>query len=67
MRTNIDIQDDLLSEAMRLTGTQTKRETVDLALRRMVQAERALRVRELFASGVAEKYDHKQARGKARA
>lgn len=34
-RTNIDIDDNLLERAMRLHGLRTKRETVDLALRRL--------------------------------
>ncbi len=40
MRTNIVIDDDLLRTAMQLTQVQTKREVVDLALRRLVQLER---------------------------
>ena len=40
MRTNIVIEDDLVREAIALTGAQTKREVVDLALRRLVQLER---------------------------
>ncbi len=40
MRTNIVIDDTLIREAMRLTGSRTKREVVDLALRRLVQLER---------------------------
>jgi Arc/MetJ family transcription regulator len=40
MRTNIVIEDDLIEEALRLTGASTKREVVDLALRRLVQLER---------------------------
>lgn len=35
-RTNIDIDDDLLEQAMQLYGTTTKKETVELALRRLV-------------------------------
>jgi Arc/MetJ family transcription regulator len=35
-RTNIDIDDDLVAEAMRRYGLSTKREAVDLALRRLV-------------------------------
>ena len=35
-RTNIDIDDDLVRLAMRLYGLSTKREAVDLALRRLV-------------------------------
>lgn len=40
MRTNIVIDDDLIHAAMQLTHAQTKREVVDLALRRLVQLER---------------------------
>lgn len=35
-RTNIDIDDELLERAMELYGTTTKKETVELALRRLV-------------------------------
>ena len=40
-RTNIVIDDELLREAMMLTGARTKREVVDIALRRLV-AKRSL-------------------------
>ena len=36
-RTNIEIDDDLVEKAMRFTGARTKREVVDIALRRLVQ------------------------------
>ena len=36
MRTNIEIDDALMEEAMRLAGTKTKRETVELALKELV-------------------------------
>ena len=36
-RTNIEIDDDLVEKAMRLTGAHTKREVVDIALRRLVE------------------------------
>ncbi len=35
-RTNIDLDDELIGRAMRLYGLPSKRETVDLALRRLV-------------------------------
>jgi Arc/MetJ family transcription regulator len=35
-RTNIDIDDELIAEAMRKYGLRTKKEAVDLALRRLV-------------------------------
>ena len=37
MRTNIDIDDELLSEAMRATGLPTKRATVEEGLRLLVR------------------------------
>ncbi len=35
-RTNIVLDDELVEKAMRMTGARTKREVVDLALRRLV-------------------------------
>jgi Arc/MetJ family transcription regulator len=35
-RTNIDLDDELVARAMKLYGLRTKREAVDLALRRLV-------------------------------
>lgn len=40
MRTNIDIDDALLAEAMAAAGLTTKRATVDEALRRLVRQHR---------------------------
>ncbi|HEY4173898.1 MAG TPA: type II toxin-antitoxin system VapB family antitoxin [Rhodopila sp.] len=40
MRTNIDIDDDLLAEAMAATGLETKKATVEEALRRLIQRHR---------------------------
>ena len=37
MRTNIDIDDSLLTEAMAATGLTTKKATVEEALRRLVR------------------------------
>jgi Arc/MetJ family transcription regulator len=47
MRTNIDIDDRLMREALRLTGLRTKREAVDLALRELVARHRQLGVLKL--------------------
>lgn len=38
MRTNIDIDDDLLAQAMRASGLSTKRATVEEALRQLVSS-----------------------------
>lgn len=48
MRTNIDIDDELLEQAMRLTGTRTKKSTVEQALALLIQRHEqrsALRLR----------------------
>ncbi len=47
MRTNIDIDDDLLNEVRDLTGAKTKREAVDLALRELVARHKRLKFLEL--------------------
>ena len=47
MRTNIVIDDDLMAEAMRLTGIGTKRQLVDVALRTLVRLERQRSILEL--------------------
>lgn len=47
MRTNIEIDDEVMSEAQRLTGVKTKREAVDLALRELVARHRRLGILEL--------------------
>lgn len=49
MRTNIDIDDDLLTEAMAATGQTTKKATVEEALRRVVQLNRQKKAGEKLA------------------
>lgn len=43
MRTNIEIDDALMAEAMEALGVTTKREAVDQALRRIVRTARQLK------------------------
>lgn len=47
MRTNIEIDDEVLREAQRITGARTKRETVDVALRELVARQRRLGILDL--------------------
>lgn len=47
MRTNIDIDEDLIQEAMRLSGNATKKATVEAALKQMVSLKKQERIREL--------------------
>jgi len=48
MRTNIVIDDELMKEAMELSGLKTKREVVDMALRRYVKLKKQERIRDYF-------------------
>jgi len=48
MRTNIVIDQELMTEAQKLAGTKTMKETVDLALREMVDRRSRLGILELW-------------------
>jgi Arc/MetJ family transcription regulator len=50
MRTNIELDEELIREAMRLTGLATKRAVVEEALRELVRARRRDRLAEAFGS-----------------
>ena len=50
MRLNIDIDDDLLAEAMAATGATTKRATVEEALRTLIRAHDPAYLAELLRS-----------------
>ena len=45
MRTNIDIDDTLMSDTLKATGLKTKREVVDLALRTLLQLQKQAEIR----------------------
>jgi Arc/MetJ family transcription regulator len=47
MRTNIEIDDELMEEAMRRAKTKTKRETVEEALRLLIRLNRQTGIRKL--------------------
>lgn len=47
MRTNIEIDDKLMKEALRYTNAKTKREAVELGLRHLVQLGKQVSVRKL--------------------
>jgi len=54
--TQIDIDDDALIEAMRLSGAKTKKETVNLALREFAARHRRVAALEHYAA-LAEGWD----------
>ena len=63
MRTNIVLDEELVEEAARLTGIETKRELVHEALRALIAAKRRRSLLELrgkvrFADG----FDHRELR-----
>jgi hypothetical protein len=60
MLTNIDIDEAIAQEAMKLSGAKTKRELVDRALREMVARAKRPSISELFGiGGIAADYDPK--------
>lgn len=47
MRTNIVIDDDLMREALKVTGAKTKREAVELGLRTLLKLQGQQKIRTL--------------------
>lgn len=56
MLTNIDIDEALVSEAMKLSGARTKREVVDKALRDMVARAKRPRIRDVWGTATEDTY-----------
>jgi Arc/MetJ family transcription regulator len=50
-RTNVVVDDDLIERAMRLYNLKTKREAIDLALRRLVGEYKQIDILELEGMG----------------
>ncbi|RZS95897.1 type II toxin-antitoxin system VapB family antitoxin [Cecembia calidifontis] len=48
MRTNIEIDEDLLAAAMKVTGLKTKKATVEEGLRLIVQLHQQKKIRDLI-------------------
>jgi Arc/MetJ family transcription regulator len=48
MRTNIEIDDTLMAEAMKALGAKTKREAVEQALKRVVRLKAQEEIRDYF-------------------
>ena len=58
MRTNIVLDDRIVTEAMKLTKAKTKRDVVDLALREIVALRKRKNVLDLVGQGlIAPDYD----------
>lgn len=64
MRTNIDLDPELVAEAFELADVRTKKELVHLALLEFIEHRRRRDMRELRGTiRFAEGCDHKRARG----
>jgi Arc/MetJ family transcription regulator len=62
---NLQIEDDLIQEALLLGGHRTKRAVVEEALREYVQRRKQLKILELFGTIEYDpEYDYKQQRQK---
>jgi Arc/MetJ family transcription regulator len=46
MRTNIVIDDELMSDALKVTGVKTKKEAVELGLKMLIQLKKQAEVKE---------------------
>jgi Arc/MetJ family transcription regulator len=67
MRTNIVLNDELVSEAMRLANVKTKREVVDLALQQFVAQRKQRRILELVDQNLIDPdYDYRAVRDEQR-
>lgn len=63
MSTNLNIDDDLLDEALRLGGKKTKRETVNEALHEYIKRRKQKEILKLFGKiEFDESFDYKKAR-----
>ncbi|MEA3043203.1 MAG: hypothetical protein QOJ53_2481 [Sphingomonadales bacterium] len=51
MRTNIDIDDTLMAQALEVTGVRTKREAVERGLRALVRLDAQAKLRKLRGIG----------------
>ena len=63
MRTNINLDDDLLHEAFKYTGAKTKKELVHIALKELVETHRRSNLLDLAGKiKFVEDYDYKSLR-----
>jgi Arc/MetJ family transcription regulator len=63
MRTNIVLDDELVAEAIRVTGARTKKDVVHEALRELIRLRRRRSLGDLKGKvRLARGYDHKKAR-----
>jgi Arc/MetJ family transcription regulator len=65
MATNLNLDDALLDEALKLSGKKTKREAVNAALQEFVSRRKQRRILDLFGQlDWDPRYDYKKERGR---
>jgi Arc/MetJ family transcription regulator len=65
MATNLAIDNDLLNEALALSGLKTKKETVNLALKEFINSHKQQEILELFGKMDPDPdYDYKKGRSR---
>ncbi|MHC5725587.1 MAG: type II toxin-antitoxin system VapB family antitoxin [Nostoc sp.] len=62
MATNLEIDENLIKEALELGGHPTKDAVIEEALREYVQRRKQLKILELFGTIEYDDYDYKQQR-----
>lgn len=63
MRTNVMLDDDLINEAIKLTGVKTKKDVISFALQELVTARKRRNLLDLEGKiSFREDYDHKAMR-----
>lgn len=63
MRTNIVLDDELVGEALEITGARTKKEVVHMALRELVERRRRRNLLDLAGRlSLRDDFDHKGSR-----
>ena len=63
MRTNIELDDTLVDEAMKVSGAKTKKDVVDLALRALIKSRKKKDLLDLVGHiDIDPDFDHKKAR-----
>jgi Arc/MetJ family transcription regulator len=63
MRTNIMLNDSLMTEAFKYAGVNTKKDLIDLALREFVRQHKRADIRKLRGKGLIDpSYDYRAAR-----
>ncbi len=67
MRTNIELDDDLVKEAFKYAGVKTKKDLIDLSLKEFIASRKRKDISELKGKiKFAEEYDYKVMRREAK-